>query len=67
MRTFIDDLEVRAGRLLAVREHPQPHSKPIYDGGETVVATVWLAFYLLALGTAVSSPVLSHAIELAAR
>ena len=33
---------------------------------EAAVATIWLAFYVLGLAVAVSSPIISHAIELAA-
>jgi hypothetical protein len=34
---------------------------------DTIVATVWLAFYVLAIVVAVSSPVVTRAIDLAAR
>ena len=67
MRVFIDDLEVRVDRLDAVRKHPQPRTKQDHNGGEAALATVWLAFYLLALATAVTAPILSHAMNLAAR
>ena len=33
---------------------------------EAVVATIWLVFYVLGLAVAVSSPIISRAIELAA-
>ena len=33
---------------------------------EVAVATIWLAFYVLGLAVAVSSPIVSRAIELAA-
>ena len=67
MRAFIDDLGVRARRSDAVRKHRRPRDQQNYSGGETAVATVWLAFYVLAIGIAVTSPILSRAIELAAR
>jgi hypothetical protein len=67
MRACIDGLEVRAGRLHTVRKRPRPHDKQNHNGGETAVAMIWLAFYLLALGVAVTSPILSSAIEFAAR
>jgi len=67
MRAFIDDLEIRAGRLDPDRKHQRPHDKQNYDGGEAAVATAWVVFYLLALATAVSLPILSRAIEFAAR
>lgn len=67
MRAFIDDLGARAGRPATVRKHRRPHDKQNYSGGETAVATVWLAFYVLAIAIAVTSPILSRAIELAAR
>jgi hypothetical protein len=34
---------------------------------EAAVATIWLVFYLVGLAVAVSSPILSRAIELAAQ
>jgi hypothetical protein len=67
MRVFIDDLELRAGRRHAVRNRRQPHDKQNHHGGEAAVATLWLAFYLLALVAALVSPALSDAINLAAR
>jgi hypothetical protein len=67
MRVFIEDLEVRADRLDAVRRHPQPRANQNHNGGEAAVATVWLAFYLLALATAATAPILSQAMDLAAR
>ena len=47
--------------------------KPFRKRGErdnhtdTVVATVWLAFYVLAIVVAISSPAITRAIDLAAR
>jgi hypothetical protein len=47
--------------------------RPLRQGGEansrtdTVVATVWLAFYVLAIVVAISSPAITRAIDLAAR
>jgi hypothetical protein len=67
MRVCIDDLEVRGERLDAIRPQPQSRDKQNQSECEIAVATVWLAFYLLALATAVSSPVLSPTIDLAAR
>ena len=34
---------------------------------DTVVATVWLVFYVLAIVVAISSPAITRAIDLAAR
>lgn len=34
---------------------------------ETAVATIWLVFYMLALGVAISSPFVYAAIEIAAK
>jgi hypothetical protein len=67
MRVFIDDLEVRRGPPDTVREHSQPRGKQHDNGGEAIGASVWLAFYLLVLGAAVKTPILSHALELFAR
>jgi hypothetical protein len=36
------------------------------DGAESGIAMLWLAFYVLALGVAISSPLISRAIEFAA-
>jgi len=35
--------------------------------GDVAVAAVWLVFYVLAIALAISSPVISRAIEFAAR
>jgi hypothetical protein len=35
--------------------------------GESAVATIWLVLYVLLLGAAVASPLISNAIELAVR
>jgi len=35
--------------------------------GETVVATIWLVLYVLLLGAAVASPLISDAMQLATR
>jgi hypothetical protein len=67
MRVFIDDLEVRRELPETVRNHPQSRGKHDDFGGEAVVASVWLAFYLLTLGAAVKTPIFSHALELFAR
>jgi hypothetical protein len=34
---------------------------------DTIVATVWLAFYVMAIVVAISSPAITRAIDLAAR
>jgi hypothetical protein len=56
--------------------HHRTHAdgqKPLRQGGEsdnrtdTVVATLWLVFYVLAIGVAISSPAVTGAIDLAAR
>jgi hypothetical protein len=47
--------------------------RPLRQGGsrdnhtDTVVATVWLAFYVLAVIVAISSPAITRVIDLAAR
>ncbi len=38
-----------------------------HNRAETAVATIWLAFYAIALGVAIASPFASHAIEVSAR
>jgi hypothetical protein len=49
------------------RQSPQRRRPAGDNRTDTVVATVWLAFYLLAIVVAVSSPAITHAIDLAAR
>jgi hypothetical protein len=44
------------------RERPENSNR-----GESTVATIWLVFYVLILVAAIASPVISGAIELAAR
>jgi hypothetical protein len=43
------------------RHNPDDHQR---DG---MVATVWLVFYALAVGVAISSPLVSNALEIAFR
>lgn len=38
----------------------------LHSRSEAAVATIWLVFYVLGLAVAVSSPIVSRAIELAA-
>ncbi|MGB6349448.1 MAG: hypothetical protein WBG10_05405 [Pseudolabrys sp.] len=38
-----------------------------HNRSETAVATIWLAFYAIALGVAIASPFVSHAIEVSTR
>ena len=45
---------------------PQQHSAESASAGDSGIAAVWLIFYLVALGIALSSPVMSAAIEFAA-
>jgi hypothetical protein len=48
-------------RRIQKRHNPDDHHR---DG---IVATVWLVFYVLAVGVAISSPIVSHALEIAFR
>jgi hypothetical protein len=63
----VDDLQIRPRRPKAVRNNPLPQENQNDYGGAALVATVWLAFYLLVIGHAVVSLIVSRAIELAAR
>jgi len=45
---------------------PQRHSAEIASAADSGIAAVWLIFYLVALGIALSSPLISAAIEFAA-
>lgn len=54
-------------RLTHVDRQNPPHRRPEGDNRtDTVVATLWLAFYVLAIGVAITSPPVSRALELAA-
>ena len=45
---------------------PQRHSAESASAADSGIAAVWLIFYLVALGIALSSPLISAAIEFAA-
>jgi len=45
---------------------PQQHSAESAAGADSGIAALWLIFYLLALGIAISSPLISAAIEFSA-
>jgi hypothetical protein len=47
--------------------HASERGTKKHNHAETAVATIWLVFYVLALGVAFSSPFVYAAIELAAR
>jgi hypothetical protein len=44
----------------------QRRREELRNHSEAAVATIWLVFYVLGLAVAVSSPIVSRAIELAA-
>jgi hypothetical protein len=54
-------------RTHADRQRPRRHSGESSNRTDTVVATVWLVFYVLAIVVAISSPAITRAIDLAAR
>ncbi len=54
-------------RTHADRQRPLRQSGESNNRTDTVVATVWLAFYVLAIVVAISSPAITRAIDLAAR
>jgi hypothetical protein len=49
------------------RRTPRRQRNENHNRADTAVATIWLAFYAIALGVAVASPFVSHAIEASAR
>lgn len=51
----------------ADRQRPLRQSGEGDNRTDTIVATVWLAFYVLAIVVAISSPAITRAIDLAAR
>ncbi len=53
-------------RTHADRQSPPRQRRKDDNRTDTVVATLWLAFYVLAIGVAITSSPLSHTIELAA-
>lgn len=54
-------------RRLTHRKYSQRQGTKDSHRADTVVATVWLVFYVVALGFAITSPFVSHAIETAGR
>lgn len=62
----ISKMEV-AVRTSADFRKTQRRQAKFYSRSEAAVATIWLVFYVLGLAVAVSSPIVSRAIELAAR
>jgi len=54
-------------RALINRNASHPQRTENNNRAETVVATIWLVFYVLALGVAITSPLISRALEIAAR
>ena len=48
-------------------QHAFEQSTKKHNHADSAVATIWLVFYVLALGVAFSSPFVYAAIELAAR
>ncbi len=54
-------------RTHADRQRPHRHSGGNNNRTDTVVATVWLAFYVLAIVVAISSPAITRAIDVALR
>jgi len=67
MRAKPDNLAVRASRRITLRKRPQQRDQQNQFDGDVAVAAVWLVFYVLAIALAISSPVISRAIEFAAR
>jgi len=61
---LISKMEI-AMRLLDSRKPRRKRTEQPH-GAEAAVATVWLVFYALALGVAISTPLLTRAIEVAA-
>ena len=49
------------------RQRPRRHSGQRNNHTDTIIATVWLAFYALAVIVAISSPAITRAIDVAAR
>lgn len=54
-------------RIHADRQRLLRQSGKSSNRTDTVIATVWLAFYVLAIVVAISSPAITRAIDLAAR
>lgn len=61
----ISKMEV-AMRTSADFRKTQRRRAELYNRSEAAVATIWLIFYVFGLAVAVSSPIISRAIELAA-
>jgi hypothetical protein len=50
-----------------MREHRTAGQRESENRADSAVATIWLVFYVLALGVAITSPFVQDAISLAAR
>jgi len=50
-----------------MREHRAAGQRESENRADSAVATIWLVFYVLALGVAITSPFVQDAISLAAR
>jgi hypothetical protein len=55
-----------AMRISADFRKTQRRRAELHRRSEAAVATIWLVFYVLGLAVAVSSPIVSRALELAA-
>ena len=56
-----------AMRISADFRKAQRRRAELRSRSEAMVATIWLVFYVLGIAVAVSSPIISRAIELAAQ
>jgi hypothetical protein len=56
-----------AMRISADFRKTQRRRAELRSRSEAMVATIWLVFYVLGIAVAVSSPIISRAIELAAQ
>ena len=54
-------------RISADFRKTQHRRAELRSRSEAMVATIWLVFYVLGIAVAVSSPIISRAIELAAQ
>ncbi len=54
-------------RELSKRNTSRQQNTEKQTRSESAVATIWLVFYMLALGVAIASPLVSHALDVAGR
>jgi hypothetical protein len=65
---MVPDFAMEVAMRTPINRRPSRRQRnEIGNRSETAVATIWLAFYVIALGVAIASPFISHAVEVSTR